>query len=494
MEHYGFWSIIPPVAAILLAIKTRQVFLSLLFGIWLGWIIISGGNIIDGSIASVQSLIDVFKDEGSTKTIVFSLLVGSLIALVQRSGGVEGFISKTTKLLQQIETKKNIDNKLLVQLFAFLTGIIIFVETNINALTVGTIYRPLFDKLKLPREKLAYIADSTSAPVNVLVPLNAWGAFIMGLIITNGFDNSFQIMLASIVTNFYPLLSLLLILVLIITKKDYFGMKKAMQRADKEGKLLRDGAVPMISSDVITLDKKKNLIARSVNMLIPISVMIFTMPAALILTGWSSITNPDASFINNLFEAISNGSGSTAVLYAVITAIAAAVLLYSVQRMFSAKEYSDLILKGMSGLVPMALLMLLAFTIGNVSKELGTGIYVAEVSQNWLSPSLIPVLIFLISCFIAFSTGTSWGTFAIMMSIAIPLSVSLGISLPLVVSAVLGGGVFGDHCSPISDTTIISSMATASDHIDHVRTQMPYAVFIGVITAILYLIIGFISY
>ncbi len=166
--------------------------------------------------------------------------------------------------------------------------------------------------------------------------------------------------------------------------------------------------------------------------------------------------------------------------------------MYAVQRLFSLKEMVDLTLKGMSGMVPLALLMVLAFAIGNLCNELGTGQYVADVSKKWLSPNLVPVIVFLVSCFIAFSTGTSWGTFAIMISIAVPMAQSLDANVHLAIAATLGGGVFGDHCSPISDTTIISSMASASDHIDHVKTQLPYALTAGVLTAIVYLILGFV--
>jgi len=175
MDTFGFWSLFPPVVAIILAIKTRQVFISLLFGIWMGWVILSGGNFFYGTINTIQALVDVFKDSGHTRTIMFGSLVGALIAFVQRSGGVEGFITYVNKYLKKLEQKKKSNPRKTVQLFAWLTGFVIFVESSINVLTVGAIFRPIFDRLKIPREKLAYIADSISAPTCILIPLNAWG-------------------------------------------------------------------------------------------------------------------------------------------------------------------------------------------------------------------------------------------------------------------------------------------------------------------------------
>jgi len=217
------------------------------------------------------------------------------------------------------------------------------------------------------------------------------------------------------------------------------------------------------------------------------------MPLMLIYTGWENVPNiSELPFLMQIFEAIGKGSGSTSVLYSVLIAIITASILYSSQKLFTFKETFDLIMKGISGLIPLALLMMLAFAIGNVCKQLGTGLYVAEISKLWISPSFVPAAVYVVASFIAFSTGTSWGTFAIMIPIGIPMAQALDANIYLTVAAALGGGVFGDHCSPISDTTIISSMASACDHIDHVKTQLPYALFGGIITTFLYVILGFI--
>lgn len=488
-------SLLPPFIAIILAIRTKQVFISLLFGIWLGWIILHGGNLLTGSFATVQALVDVFQDEGNTRTVMFCALVGALIVFIQKSGGVEGFINVVNRWMQKREANGKGNSRIAVQLLAWLTGILIFVESSISVLTVGALYRPIFDKMGIPREKLAYIADSSSAPACILMPFNAWGAFIMGLLLTQGFENPLSTLLQSMLYNFYPILALLLVLALILTQKDFGAMKKAEIRAKEEGKLLSDDAVPMMSSDITLLQTKSNITPKAFNMIIPIVTMVVMMPILLIYTGWETAIAalPNASGFETALLAIGKGSGSTAVLMAVITSILLSMALYKVQGIFGIREMVDLSLEGIAALLPLALLMVLAFAIGAVCKELQTGMYIATVAKSWLSPAFVPAIVFVVSSVIAFSTGTSWGTFAIMISIAMPMAETMGVNVHIALAAALGGGIFGDHCSPISDTTILSSMASASDHIDHVRTQMPYALAMGGVSFVLYLVLGMVG-
>lgn len=492
MPDYGILSLIPPMVAIVLAIFSRQVFISLLLGIWLGWVIINDYNFLTGTLAAIESLVAVFQSPGNTRTIMFCALVGALIIFIQKSGGVEGFIVRVNRLLAYYESRKAGSNRVVIQFLAWLTGLLIFVESSISVLTVGALYRPVFDRLGIPREKLAYIADSSSAPSSMLIPFNGWGAFIMTLLLAQGFDDPFATMIRALGYNFYPFLALIMVLVIIFSRRDFGPMRKAEIRAREEGKLLADGATPMVSDELTDQPTKAGVTPRSFNMVIPILIMVLMMPVMLAYTGWAAALEryPDTVNMSTIFYAIGQGSGSTSVLVSVSTAILVSMVSYKVQDIFGFREMIDMTLKGISGMIPLALLMLLAFAIGNVCGEMGTGQYVADVAKTWLSPGLVPLIIFLVSCFIAFSTGTSWGTFAIMIAIAVPMARGMDANVYMTIAAALGGGVYGDHCSPISDTSILSSMASASDHIDHVKTQLPYASIAGGLTALIYLLWG----
>ncbi len=469
MDTYGWISILPPILAILLSIKTKQVYISLFSGIWIGWLIMSGWNPILSTGKAIDSLVDVFQSPGNTSVIIFSALVGSLIALIQSSGGVKGFVNL-------VLSKKWMNSAFSAQMLAWLLGVIIFIESSIKILIVGTTSRPIFDKLKISREKLAYIADSTSASVCVIIPLNAWGALIIGLLTAQNIENPTQVLIKSIGFNFYAIITVIMVFLLILSRKDFGKMKKAEARA-ATGKILPDNAQPLMDENIVEMKIKEHVKPAARNMLIPIIVMTLFMPVALYITGDGNITK---------------GSGSTSVLWSVLLSIFVASVMYRIQKIMNLKDIMDTIMKGAGGMISLAILMVLAFSLGSTCKLLGTGQYIAGLLSGVINPGLIPLLIFVVSAFVAFSTGTSFGTFALMMPFAISFFTMADINLPLLVSAVLGGGVFGDHCSPISDTTIVSSMASACDHIDHVNTQLPYALFAAFITSIFYLVVGFV--
>ena len=467
----GWTSILPPLIAIVLAVRTKQVVLSLFIGIWLGWTILSGWNPIAGFAAALEGCVMVFADAGNTRVILFSTLVGALIAFTQVSGGMEGFV--------QLLTRRGwIRSRRSAALLAWITGMVIFVEANMSILIAGTLARPIFDKLRLSREKLAYICDSTSAPKCILIPLNAWGAFVIGLLTEQDIERPVEAFVASMPYNFYAIFAILLVFLSVLLQRDIGPMRRAERRSRETGKVLNDGAEPVIDTDLLQMSSKPGVTPKAVNMLIPVLTMVVMMPLSLWITG-----------NGNLMQ----GEGSTSVLWSVVSGLLAGAVAYRAQKILKLKEIMQVLMSSIGGMVPLASLMLFAFAIGNVCKTLGTGPFVASLSNAFVSPVWVPALLFIISCIIAFATGTSWGTFAIMIPIAVPMIGLMGLNSGAVIAAVLGGGVFGDHCSPISDTTIISSMAAATDHIDHIRTQMPYAMIAAAIALLGYIWVGFAS-
>jgi Na+/H+ antiporter NhaC len=460
-------SVLPPVLAIVLAIWTRQVYLSLAAGVWLGWTILSGWNPLSGLAEAIEGTVAVLEDPGNTRVILFTLVIGALIATVESSGGVQGFV-------RWLEDNHWVNSARRAQFLAWLVGIIIFIESNITVLVAGSVARPLFDRFRSSREKLAYLIDSTSAPICILIPLNAWGAYNLGILTELGVQNPLATFVRSIPFAFYPMAAVLLAGASIVWRIDLGPMRKAEART-RQGELLWPDAQPMIDEDVLSPPPNDRIPPRAVNMLLPIGVMVVMMPVALYITG-----------DGDLME----GTGSTSVLWAVLSGLATAWILLLAQRGDTIDGLTRSALKGAGGLVPLALILLLALSLGAVASRLGTGIYVARVTAGVLPPYLFLPLVFLVSSGIAFSTGTSWGTFAIMLPIAVPAAEALGLPLAPFVAASLSGGVFGDHSSPISDTTIISSMAAATDHIDHVRTQLPYALIAGGVATICYGLLG----
>jgi Na+/H+ antiporter NhaC len=314
----------------------------------------------------------------------------------------------------------------------------------------------------------------------------------MTLLAAEGFADPFSTMIKALGYNFYAILALLLVPIVILLKRDFGPMKKAEVRA-RGGQLLSEGATPVVDTELTDIAAKDGVKPNLWNMVLPIVVMVLAMPLMLAYTGWGDareVLGAAAGAWEVFMLSIGKGSGSTSVLVAVSLSILVSMGFYKAQGIFGIRESVDLVLKGIAGLIPLAILMLLAFAIGSLCKQLETGIYVADVAKGFLSPGLVPFLVFVVTCFIAFSTGSSWGTFAIMIPIAVPMATQMDANVLMAIAAALGGGVFGDHCSPISDTTILSSMASATDHVDHVKTQLPYAGIAGGLAGLIYLVLG----
>lgn len=460
-------SVLPPVLAIALAIGTRQVYLSLAAGIWLGTTILAGWNPLAGLADAIERGVAVLGDAGNARVILFTLVIGALIGTVEASGGVRGFV-------EWIDRRRLVTDGRRARLLAFGIGVVIFIESNITVLVAGAIGRPLFDRFRVSREKLAYLIDSTSAPVCVLIPLNAWGAYVLALLAEVGTPRPLAVFIESIPFNFYALAAVLLAAIVAATGWD-IGPMRAAERRTMDGQLLSDGATPMVDPETLAPAHAMRIGPRARNMVFPIGAMVAMMPLAMVITGGGDIRE---------------GSGSTSVLWAVLTGLLVAWLLLAAQRAAPVETLTGIALRGAGGLIPMALVLLLALALGGVANALGTGAYIAQLVAGNLPPVVFLPVVFLVAAGTAFATGTSWGTFAIMVPIAVPAAALSGLPAAPFLAAALSGGIFGDHASPISDTSIISSMAAATDHIDHVRTQLPYALLAGGVAVVAFALLG----
>ena len=471
--------LLPAIVAIVLALWTRHVYLSLFAGLWLGTTILVGGNPVAGLRELGDQIVAVFADAGNTRVVLFCLLVGGLIALVQASGGVAGFVAWAQRRGWGT-TRRG------AELLAWTVGLLIFVESSITSLTVGAVSRPFFDALRLPREKIAYYCDATSAPVCMMIPLNGWGAYILGLLAAQGITAGAVSLLAqSLLFNFFSLFAILFALGLALTGWSFGPMRRAEERAATTGELTRADSTPMVAEEVAALQPVGTAPRQVRDLLLPVGAMVAMIFVGLYITGDGDLMA---------------GSGSTSVLWAVGTGIGMAMLLYALPRPFptgrpvlSIPRSTDFVLRGSAGLVGVTVLIVFAFALGQVSRALEMGPYVVGLIGEGAPIWWLPALIFLVGCFVSFTLGSSWTAFAILLPIALPLAEGLGIAPALMLGAVLSGGVFGDHASPLSDTSIISSMSAACDHVDHVTTQLPYALTIAAGATVAFLIAGFVG-
>ena len=467
MQDPVWTSVIPPLLAIGLAIATRQVILSLSIGLWMGAWLLGSGNPLVAIPQAIDAVINVFTDPGDTRVLVFTLVIGGLIATIEKLGGVRGFIH----LLQE---KKWVTGSGRAQWLAFGTGVVVFIESNITLLIAGAISRPLFDRYRVSREKLAYIIDATSAPICVLIPLNAWGAVIVSLLASSGIENPIDVFIGAILLNFYAI-SAVLVCALVIWSDFDIGPMRAAQKRTAEGRFLWPNATPMVDPSLIEAEQSRQPQDSAKLMLLPVLALVLSMPLGLFITGEGDLTA---------------GSGSTSVLWAVLIALGTAWAIVLGSRRATLETLMQLFLKGAGGLLPVAMILLFSLALGDVANALGTGVFVAQLAQETIPSALLLPLLFLLSAFIAFSIGSSWGTFAIMIPLAMQIVAALDMNASVFLAAVLSGAVFGDHASPISDTTVVASMAAATDHIDHVRTQLPYALISAGLATVAFFVSG----
>lgn len=449
-------SVLPPVAAILVAVQTRNVYWALGLAILISEMLQVGLHPAHGALASIDRAVGVFNSPGNTRILLFCLIIGALIAYLERAGGFTAMVRWLTRSGIGAGPKR-------ASGVTALSGLVLFIETNVSLLATGLLGKPLFDRVGLSRARLAYIIDSTCAPVSVIILLNGWGAFILGLLAANGVDAPLSVMLNSISLNFYAFLTLALVAFTVLTNRS-FGPMRRFDAAAMETDPQADEPADLPQGSLLTF----------------IFPMLILVGGAIGFMWWTGGGN------------ILAGSGSQAILWSVIFATAAAFLFASTVPALRGKLV-ETGFEGMGKLLPAVTVIFLALALGDSLRALGTGAFLSGFAASLPLPWLLPAVLFLTACLTSFTTGTSWGTYGILIPVAIPLAVGAGIPLPLALAAVVGGGVFGDHCSPISDTTIIASLASGCDHLDHVRTQLPYALTAGAAATLLYAVAGLLA-
>nr|WP_241242188.1 Na+/H+ antiporter NhaC family protein [Thalassotalea sp. G2M2-11] len=435
----------------------KEVILALLLAIFSSELLIlmqvEQSALANFTFAGIERVVNVFADGGNTRVLIFSLLVGALLAFMRSSGGV-------TATVDFLIRKGLSGNARQSRLLAFFTGLIIFIESNLSVLMAGIISRGLFDKFNMSRARLAYIIDSTSAPICILLLMNGWGAYVLGLLGNYELEGSIvSLLVQTIPLNFYALITLAIVLYTIVADKTHGPLKQAEIEQN-------------ITHSHAELDVEAS---KPRYMLIPLFMMSFSMVGFMFITG------------NGDFTA---GSGSKSILYATVLACLTAYIMMTASKRFAHKDMMNIGFKGMSELLPLVSIVLFSLALGASLKQLGTGIFISGLVADNLPMFLIPAVIFIAGGLMSFSTGTSWGTFAILIPIGMPLVINLGLPAPLVLAAILGGGVFGDHCSPISDTTAVSAVASGCDLLEHVKTQLPYALTAGALSIIAYIVAG----
>jgi len=458
---YGILSVVPPLIAFGLVLWKKQLIPALLLGIFSGKIIISGGNPVTAFTSTLDNILLLVRDKSNLQIILFSILVGGLLNAIKEANGFVGF-------LNWCKSKKTFNKEKAVYPLTFILNISMFIDSWSSVLITGTLMRSIYTKFNISRERLAYFLHTVSINFVALVLLNSWGAYYLSVLSTQNVDNPLDIIISSIPLNIYSIGSLVLVIIVMITKWTIGPMKKAEITA-----LNRSTDPEAENPDGLEINK--NIKPEARNLILPVITLMLFVFIGLYISGNGSIIE---------------GSGSDSLFNAVCITIGLTCFYFIKRRLMNYEGYTLAIFKGMSDLLQVAVLLALAFTIGDICKQVGTGIYLSAVVQESLPVFVIPAIVFCISCIISFSTGTSWGTIAIIIPIAIPIALAMEINPALVFGACIGGGVFGDNCSPLSDTSILTGMVTEIQVVDHVKTQLPYALVAASFTIAAYLVIG----
>ncbi len=491
----GWLSIVPPLLAIALALIFRQVLISLFAGVWIGAFFLYDYNLFTGLLRTLDTyVIGSLADPDHAAIILFSMTLGGMVGILAKSGGTQGIVNLLRK--RALDYRKG-------QIASWTMSLLMFFDDYANVLLVGNTMRPFTDRLRISREKLAYLVDASAAPVVSLFFISTWIGFEVGLldaaINSLGLDrNAYITFLQSTPFRFYSIFSIVFVFFIAWTGRDFGPMLAAEKRAREKGEVLREGSTPLMDKEMTEMVAAEVEHPRWYNGLVPIIVVILAVIGGLFYSGWQNLEPDQAATLSNI---LGSANSYHVLMWAAFMGSVTAAGMVLFQRLLTLQETLDAWIQGLKSMVVAMTILVSAWAIGEITVDLKTADYIIFGTQDILSPHLIPMLTFLIAAFTGFSTGSSWGTMAILYPLVIPLSLAAGAQLPAgtgetiflgTIASVLSGSVFGDHCSPISDTTIMSSMSAGCDHIDHVKTQIPYAVTVMLVAAAVgYLPTGF---
>jgi Na+/H+ antiporter NhaC len=470
MPDFGLLSLLPPILTVILAIWTRNIIVSLSIGVFAGSMILQNYNPFDATLDMIESRVFVQISVPSNIQIIFTMMaIGGFIRLLEVSGGAHAFARNMTGF---------ITNGARAQVATWISGLMIFFTDSGNALIIGPLFRPIFTELKICREKLAYILDSTASPVCILMPFIGWGAYIMGLIEQSYSDAgltepALNVLLNVMPYQFYAIFTLAAVPFFILSGRDFGPMARAQHRYEE--RLL----VPPLQSQQDDTSESEAVEPLAT----PLALFVVPLTALLGLIGILLM------YFASLDDMSSIHVRSTMTIAYVAASVASAVLMYHYQKVGLDASLGNFI-KGAETMVYVVVILILAWSLSSVIKDLGTAQTLSTLIGQEMKPALLPAIVFVLGAIISIATGSSWGTFAILMTLAVPVAVNVGAPLYLTIGAVLSGGLFGDHTSPISDTTVLASIGADCAHIDHVSTQLYYALATGVTAFLTFIAAG----
>jgi len=482
-NYATFWSLLPALIAIALALITKEVYSSLFVGILAGGLIYSGFDFettvthvfTDGFVASAA-------DSYNMGILVFLVMLGALVSMMNKAGGSAAFGRWAAK---------HIKSRVGAQIATIILGCLIFVDDYFNCLTVGSVMRPVCDQHKISRAKLAYLIDATAAPVCIIAPISSWAAAVAGFAQGEGPMSGISLFIKAIPFNFYALLTIVMMLVLALTKFDYGPMALHEKNAEEKGDLFTSGAEEFLQS--VADDKKANPKGRVWDLIVPVAFLIVACVIGMIYSGGFFTAGEDG--FHNFIVAFSNCDASVGLVYGSFITVIFAVIYFLCRRVISFRSCMESIPEGFKAMVPAIMILVCAWTLKAMTDSLGAKIFISNLVEGSAAgfQSFLPAIIFLIAVGLSFATGTSWGTFGILIPIVLSVFGGVDNTMTVVaISACMAGAVCGDHCSPISDTTIMASAGSQSNHLNHVSTQLPYALTAAGVSFVSYILAGFV--